>query len=377
MARRGAGEGTIRQRPNDGLWEARWRTPDGRRHSLYAKTRKEASERLRAALVAADHGIGPVRQQMTVGAWLDEWIATSVTGRLRPRTVESYSMTVRLYLKPALGKISLAKVQPEHVARMLRDLTARGDLSPTTVRYACVVLRIALGRALKTGKVLRNVATLVDLPRRARFQHEPLSRDEIRAFLESVLGERFGPIYVLAIAMGLRQGELLALRWADVDLDSGTVTIRHTLQRDTRTLAEPKTDSARRTLRLGQEAVTALREHRRRQASERLLAGSRWHAGDFVFATQLGKPLHATNLRYAFAAALRRAGLPHQRFHDLRHACATVLLEDGEELGVVSKLLGHSTVSTTLDVYGHLTPAMTQRVADRMDGILRKPASEA
>jgi integrase len=375
MARRGAGEGTIRQRPNDGLWEARWRTPDGRRHSLYAKTRAEVSERLRAALVAADHGISPVRQQTTVGAWLDEWIATSVTGRLRPRTVESYSGTVRLYLKPALGKIPLARLQPDHVARMLRDLTARGDLSPTTVRYAGVILRNALGRALKTGKVLRNVATLVDLPRRARFQLEPLSRDEIRTFLQSIRGERFEPIYVLAIATGMRQGELLALRWTDVDLDSGTVTIRHTLELRTRALAEPKTENARRTLRIGTEALAVLRDHRRRQVAERLSAGPAWQDGDFVFTTSRGTALDSANVTRRFQASLDHAGLPRQRFHDLRHACATLLLEQGEGLGVVSKMLGHSTVSTTLDVYGHLTPAMTQLVADRMDLIIRQPAS--
>jgi integrase len=372
MARRGAGEGTIRQRP-DGLWEARWRTPDGRRHSLYAKTRKLASEKLRAALAAADQGISPPRQQLTVGAWLDLWIATSVAGRLRPRTVESYSMTVRIYLKPAIGKISLAKLQPEHVARMLRDLTARGDLSPTTVRYACVVLRIALARGLKTGKVGRNVATLVDLPRRARFENRPLSADQARAFLASVQGDRFEAIYALAIATGMRQGELLALRWADVDLTSGTLTIRNTLQFRTRALAEPKTDSAKRTLHVGHEVLNHLREHRRRQVAERLAAGPSWLDGDFVFTTSHGTTIDSRNLTRAFQARLVEAGLPRQRFHDLRHACATLLLESGEELGVVSKLLGHSTVSTTLDTYGHLTPGMTRRAAGRMDLILRQP----
>jgi integrase len=132
-----------------------------------------------------------------------------------------------------------------------RSLGDPGDLSPTTVRYVCVVLRIALGRALKTAKVMRNVAALVDLPRRARFENRPLSGDQVRAFLASVRGRRFETIYVLAIATGMRQGELLALRWADVDLDSGAVTVRNTLQFRTRELAEPKTDNARRTLRIG------------------------------------------------------------------------------------------------------------------------------
>ena len=372
MTRRGAGEGTIRQRP-DGLWEARWRTSDGRRHSLYDKARKNASARLREALATADQGISPPRQKLTVGAWLDLWIATSVTGRLRPRTVESYSMTVRLYLKPAIGKVQLAKLQPEHVARMLRDLTARGDLSPTTVRYACVVLRIALARGLKTGKVVRNVAGLVDLPRRARFETQPLSADQVRAFRESIIGDRLGPLYLLAITTGMRQGELLGLRWQDVDLDGGAITVQHTLQRGVRDLAEPKTASAKRTFRIGHEMVGSLRGHRKAQLQDRLATGPHWHERDFVFTGPHGDPWHGRNILAAFHAALGRAGLPSQRFHDLRHACATLLLEEGEELGVVSKLLGHSTVSTTIDTYGHLTPGMTQRVADRMDRILVGP----
>ena len=377
MTRRGAGEGSIRRRVSDGLWEARWRTSDGRRHSLYARTYALARERLRTATLSADKGLGAIDQRTTVGQWLDEWLATSVAGRLRPRTIESYEMTVRLYLKPAIGRVPLAKLQPEHIARMLRNLTARGDLSPTTVRYACVVLRIALGRALKSGRVHRNVATLVDMPTRAKIERHPLSADQVRAFLASVSGDRLEPLYVLAIATGMRQGELLGLRWQDVDLESGTVTVRHTLQRGSRTLGEPKTESAKRTLRLATSAAEALGEHRRRQAEERLAAGASWRRGDYVFSTRLGDPLHANNVRSAFRDQVRRAELPKQRFHDLRHACATLLLEHGEELGVVSKVLGHSTVSTTLDTYGHLTAGMSQRVADRMDALLKRPASGA
>lgn len=286
-------------------------------------------------------------------------------------------MTARLYLKPALGRISLTKLQPEDIGRMLRDLTARGDLSPTTVRYACRVLRIALGRALKTGRVGRNVAVLVDLPRRASFEPQPLSVDQVRAFRDSIAGDPLGPLYLLAIATGMRQGELLALRWRDVDLDQGTIVVRHTLLRGVRELADPKTERANRTLRIGQEVVTSMRDHRRMQLMKRLAVGSRWRDLDYVFAGPNGDPRHARNVLAAFQAALDRAGLPKQRFHDLRHACATLLLQEGEALGVVSKLLGLSSVSTTLDTYGHLTTGMASRAAQRMDEILSRPATEA
>ncbi|MBA3779735.1 MAG: site-specific integrase [Chloroflexi bacterium] len=331
---------------------------------------------MRAALTATDHGIRPGDGRLTVGAFLDEWLELSVRDRCRPNTFDSYAFFVRKYLTPALGHVPIAKLGPEHVQRMLTDLTASGKLSPTTVRYVYSVLRIALSRALKAGKVVRNVATLVDPPRKARFELAPLSAEQVQAFLEDVAADRMGPLYVAAIGLGMRQGELLALRWQDVDLEAGTVSVRHTLQRDGRTLAAPKTERAKRTLRLGGEVLASLRAHRVRQLEERMAAGTRWHDEDFVFTTPLGSPLDSRNVTRAFQAALTRSGLPRQRFHDMRHACATLLLEGGEELGVVSKILGHATLGTTADVYAHLTPAMSQRVADRMDTVLRRrPAS--
>jgi integrase len=204
-----------------------------------------------------------------------------------------------------------------------------------------------------------------------------LTADQARLFLATVVDDRLGALYMLAIATGMRQGELLALRWQDVDLDGGRLTIRHTLRLGTRELAEPKTERARRTLRLGIDTLSALREHRRRQLEERLAAGRRWVDGDFVFATSIGTPLDSRNVTKAFQRTLARAGLAHQRFHDLRHACATLLLEHGEELGVVSRILGHSQIATTADVYAHLTPAMLERSAARTDEILAPRADVA
>ena len=198
---------------------------------------------------------------------------------------------------------------------------------------------------------------------------------EARAFLDAVASDRLVPLYTTAIATGMRQGELLALRWSDVDLDVRTINVRHTLRLGTRTLAQPKTERARRTLRIGADVAGLLREHRVRQLEERLAAGSRWHDGDFVFPSSTGTPLDSRNVTHALQDALRRAGLPRQRFHDLRHAYATLMLEDGEELAVISRSLGHSNLSTTADVYAHLTHAMLERSAARMDAILGKRAT--
>ncbi len=258
---------------------------------------------------------------------------------------------------------------------MLSGLTARGTLSATTTRYAYSVLRIALGRALKAGRVTRNVCVLVDAPSKARHEITPLSADQAQAFLAASATDRLGPLYTLAIATRLRQGELLALRWEDLDLEAGILAVSHSLTRGTRQLAEPKTDRARRTLRLGVEAMAALREQRLRQLEERLAAGPRWQDAGLAFTTPAGRPLDSTNVLRAFQAALARADLPKQRFHDLRHLRATLLIESGEELGVVSRILGHSNFGTTADVYANLTPAMSQRVAERLDSILRRPAA--
>jgi integrase len=373
--RRSATGGMIREHPARQLWEARYTAADGRKRSLYAKTRREAQERLRTALLEADHNIVPVRERVTVGAYLEDWLTTSVQLRCRPRTVESYAETVKRYIKPSIGRIELTKLTPEHVSAMLATLQARGTLSPTTVRYSHVVLRAALGRALKTGRVYRNVASLVDPPARIRREMTPLTAAQVGEFLEAAEGDRLRVLYLVAIGTGLRQGELLALRWSDIDLDAWMLSVRHTLQRGTRTLEEPKTERGKRTLRLGNETREALLDHARRQRRERLAAGSSWRDGDYVFTTLHGLPLDGRNVLEAFHRALDRARLPRRSFHSLRHAFATLQIENGEELGVVSRILGHSQIATTADVYAHLTPAMLERSANRMDGILKRRVS--
>jgi integrase len=284
---------------------------------------------------------------------------------------------VNRYITPAVGNIQLTKLQPADIDRMLADLTKRGTLSPTTVRYAYSVLRIALGRALKQGRVLRNVATLVDPPTKIRVEHHPLTAEQSRDLIAGTAGDpasdppvppdRLHALYALAITTGMRQGELLALRWTDVDLKAGTLAVRHTLQRRTPVLAEPKTDRARRTLRLGPGAIEVLRDHRNRQ---HLKVGRSWTEESYVFTSRSGTPLDSRNVTQDLQDALTRLDLPRQRFHDLRHAYATLMLEDGEELAVVSRALGHADLSTTADVYAHLTSKMLERAAGRMDRIL-------
>jgi integrase len=338
--------GSIRQLSTRQLWQARYVGADGRRHSIYTRTESEAQERLRAAQAAADHGIRPTSQRFSVGAWLDEWLATSVTARNRASTAASYRAIVERYIRPAVGRLPLAKLEPGDVQRMLDRMGERG-LSPVTVRGAHAVLRIAVGRAVKNGYAVRNVATLVDPPKLSHQEPRPLTRDQVSVLRAALAGHRWEALYVAAIGTGLRQGELLRLSWSDVDLDAGTLTVR----------GETKTAGSRRALRLALPVIVVLRRLPRLTPS-------------LIFCTRTGRPLDPRNVTRELQRVLAAAGLPRQRFHDLRHAFATLQLEAGADLYEVSRALGHASIATTANVYAHWTAAMAEQSAERMSEIL-------
>ncbi len=372
--RRGQNEGSIYKR-RDGRWAAvvKLGYKDGKRwrKSFYGTTRREVQERLTAALRAHQRGLPVVPERETVGQFLQQWLTECVKPGVRPRTHEGYAGHVRLHIAPALGRVRLGKLSPQDVQRFLNTKLGEGH-SPRTVQYMHAVLRRALGQALKWGMVARNVATLVDPPRVERPEVQPLSPDQARAFLAAVQGTRLEALYSVALAVGLRRGEALGLRWTDVDLDTGTLKVRTSLQRvDGRLqLVEPKTARSRRTIALPQSAIIALRHHRVRQLQERLLAGQRWHDTGMVFTTTIGTPLDPRNVYRHFQRALAEAGLPRKRFHDLRHTCATLLLAQGVHPRVVMDILGHSQIALTMDTYSHVIPTLQREAAGRMDALL-------
>lgn len=235
------------------------------------------------------------------------------------------------------------------------------------------ILRRALVTVERWGLASRNVAKLVDPPRIPRHEIRPLTPEQARLLLDAAVGDRLEALYVTALATGLRQGELLGLRWEDVDLDARkTMRVSHSLARvkGKLELLEPKTERSRRTVVLPEVAVTALRAHRTRQRMERLVAGSRWVDTGHVFATSVGTALDAATVTRSFQRALDRAGLPHSRFHDLRHAAATFLLAQGFTLEDVKNLLGHSSIVLTSNTYGHVLEQRQREVAGAMDAVL-------
>lgn len=381
MARRGRNEGTIRKR-SDGRWEARLLVTesDGRRvrRSYLGRTRAAATEKLHEGLRVEASGGAQPSSKLTLEAFLEQWLEL-VRPRIRPLTFECYRSIVRRHLEPGLGRAVLVRLSPQQVQGFLNAKAASG-LSPRSVAMLRAVLRQALGQAERWGVVARNVAKLTDPPRVPRRRVQPLSPDQARTFLEAIRGDRLEALYLTALGIGARQGELLGLSWSDVDLNAGTLTIRQALQRvgGRLILVEPKSATSHRIIALPALVVDALRAHRTRQLRERLLKGERWRDDprDLVFVTTIGTPIDGITVTRRFQALLKEAGLPHQRFHDLRHACASLLLAQGVAARVVMETLGHSQISLTLNTYSHVTPALGRAAAERMNQMLDPRAAD-
>jgi integrase len=371
--KRANGEGNIYKRA-DGRYEAKVTLPDGTRKPYYRKTRAEASVALTKALRDLAQGLPVVAEKQTVGEYLASWL-DSAAHSLAPRTLTRYRNHIAHSLTPALGRIRLAKLSPQPIQVLYAAKLAEG-VAPGTVRQMHAVLRRALGEAMRLGLVPRNVATLVNVPRAARPEMQVLSPDEARILLAAAEDDRLETLYVLALTTGMRLGELLALRWTDVDLHTKmpALHVRATLRyvnADTYFFDPPKTAQSRRRIGLSGKGLEALRNHHTRQLEERLAAGVAWRDEDLVFCTPIGAAICGNHLSGRdFPALLRRAGLPRIRFHDLRHTCATLLLRRGVHPKVVSELLGHSTVTMTLDRYSHVLPDMQQAAMEAMDGLL-------
>lgn len=378
MSKRNAGEGSIFQR-SDGRWCAQldcgWRNGRRARKYIYGATAAE----VQAALLKArsDHAQGlPIAiERQTAAQFLQDWLENSVRPSVRALTHEQYCQHTKLYLGPLLGHIQLAKLAPQHVRAFLKQKLADG-LSPRTVQLSLVILRKALGQAVKDGLIARNVAKLVDGPRVERFNAKALSPERARQFLDAARGDRFEALYVAAISVGLRMGEALGLAWHDIDFDRGRLTVNRILERigrgnkSTLQFVEPKTSRSRRTVSLPDVAIRALRAHKRRQLEARLAAGSRWQDHGLAFPNSLGKPLEPHELHDGFKAILQKAGLPNLRFHDLRHSAASLMLAQGIPLRSIQDILGHSSIALTANLYAHVGEQLKREAALAMDAIL-------
>lgn len=335
----------------------------GKRKWVYGRTRQEVARKVTRALKATADGIPIPGDELTVERFVRGWLTDTVPNRVRPVTLISYTGLMRLHILPELGRVRLSRLTPEQVQALLNRKLAAG-LSPRTVELVRAVLRQALGHALRWNLVGRNVAALTNRPRLNRQEVRPFDAAQAQRLLQAVRGDRLEALYTVALALGIRQGEALALRWQDVDFEEALISIRRSLVRigGEFTLEDPKTPRSRRTLGpLPPALMEALRAHRQRQTEERLAAPT-WSDWDLVFCSASGSPLHSSTVTKAFQSQIAAAGLPRQTFHDLRHACASLLMAQGVNPRVVMEILGHSTITTTMNVYSHVAPS-TQRDA--------------
>jgi integrase len=374
VRRRGNGEGSISRR-TDGLYIARYwvETPKGpKRRTLYGKTREEARDKMARALADRIDGLVFDDENVAVGEYLDSWLNGSVRGSVRQSTVDRYEIAVRVHIKPALGRLKLKKLTPAHLAGFYQDRLAAG-FAPASVNKLHVTLHKALDQAVRWRMVPRNVAEAVSAPRPAPPEMRTLSAQETRRMLEAARGDRLEALYVLAVHTGMRQGELLALKWQDVDLENAKVSVRRTItvSKGRILLGESKTKKSRRTISLSDAAVRTLRHHLACQMEEIGRLGDLYKDGGLVFTSGVGTIINPTNLRKrSFAALLQRANLPKIRFHDLRHTCATLLLSRNVHPKYVQELLGHANIAITLDTYSHVIPGMGDQAARAMDDVL-------
>lgn len=374
--RRGNGEGSIFQR-SDGRWCAQvnvgWKDGKPVRRFVYGKSRREVQERLTGTLHAFQTGALPAGKAHTVAEFLTSWVEQVKVG---PTTRPAYRLWVR-HICSVLGRYRVDRLTVPQVNDLLME---KGKvMKPQSVAHMRGVLRNALNDGMRWGLVTKNVAALADPPSVEEYEATVLDADAARAFLVAAEQDRLSAFYVLAI-LGLREGELLGLRWEDVDFDTRAIHIRKALKRipgEGLQVLDTKTRKSKRDLTVPHFIVRALRAHRIRQTEERLLAGRRWRDSGLVFTTLVGGPLNATNVvRRSFHKVCDRAGVPYGtrerkglRVHDLRHSAASILLAMGVDKRVVKDVLGH-TSDASYGRYTHVPSSMLSDAADRLDEAL-------
>jgi len=345
--------------------------PDGGKKFFTGRTRDVVKERLAEAQRQAHAGQLVMGRDQTVAQYLERWLAEAVRHSVRPRTYENYDLCVRRLL-PHLGRVRLPALAPEHIQHALGDLLDR-RLAARTVRQVHMVLRCSLKQAVLWRLIPSNPSDAVKAPRAERKEMRTLTEEEVRRLLTVTAGTRHHSLWVFLVTTGVRLGEALALRWADIDLLEGHANIRRALQRQPgagMVFVEPKSSRGRRTVPFPPETLKALEAHRRDLDRERQQAAKLWQENDLVFPSPDGRPRDMAYLSFTFHRGLRRAGLPRFRIHDLRHTAATHLLTKHVHPKIVQELLGHSTIAITLDTYSHVMPALAREASSHMSSLL-------
>lgn len=376
--RNAQGGGSIRQR-KDGTWEGRYtvgRDPGTGKQiqkSVYAKTQKEVRQLLQQKTTAIDEGSYIEPAKMTVGQWLSAWLA-EYTGDVKPYTKRAYATNIKNHIVPALGALRLEKLTPLQVQKFYNEcMREPKSLKPKTVKNIHGVLHSALKQAVMNGLIRSNPTESCTIPRIERMEIKPFDDAAEKSFLQAIEGDKYERLFVVDLYTGMRKGEILGLRWSDVDFDQGTITIARQLQvepfKGGRYYLAPLKNDKERIITPAPYVMQILREQRRHQNEARLLAGSAWDEGEIpglVFTNEIGKHLCHQTIGTRYKKLVTAAGLPDARFHDLRHSYAVASIRAGDDIKTVQSNLGHHSAAFTLDTYAHATAQMKKESADRM-----------
>jgi integrase len=341
-------------------------------------TKREAETRLRELLHSLETGVYVKPSKITLAEFLERWLSDYARPNLSPRGFERYAGIVRQHLIPDMGGLALIQLRPEHIQQHYTAKLNNG-LSARTVQYHHAVLHKALQTAVKWGLVGRNVADGVDVPRAQHNDMQTWDEDDIQRFLSTAAGKLYYELFYLAIFTGMRRGELLALRWSDIDFVFSQISVNralHQLKDNSYIFTQPKSEKSRRTIALPPSASLMLKKYRENQSLERALIGKPLIDNDLVFSQYDGKPIRPNTVTRAWTLLAARAGVKVIRLHDARHTHASLLLKQGVHPKIVQERLGHSSISMTLDTYSHVAPGLQQAAAERFDDLLGiKPAA--
>ena len=370
-SRRGRGDGSIYWRENRKRWIAELPLEDGGTKYFSGKTYAEAQHQLNQAKLEQQQGKLATGPKQTMNAYLPRWLEEVAKPTIELNTYARYRINVYTHILPVFGHMQLQKITPLQVQSFYASKIQEG-LEPGTVRLLHSLLHSAFENAVRWGFMSRNICDLVTKPRSMPREKQVLTEEQARQLLEAAKGHRLEALLTVAITTGMRHGELAALKWQDIDFEAHSLQVRRSvyfLAKYGYREKEPKTEKGRRTISLPKVVMEALKEHREHQAEVKKKAGTRWQELDLVFCNAKGSYMHSSYLRRIFKELLKDAGLPKMRVHDLRHSAATILLKMGVPPHVVQEILGHSNITITLGIYGHVLPGQQREAMGEWDDL--------
>jgi integrase len=374
--RRGHHEGSVYFDKSRNQWVAAITISTGKRKKFYFEKKADALKKKNEALRELEQGTLATGSQRKLGEFIESWLEEVHKDNLRVSTYVKYKKLVK-YIVADLGQVWLQKLTPEQVQRFYAKKRQEG-LSSKTIHEIHGVLHLALKHAVRWNYVSRNVCDLIDSPRVASRKGTPLTVEQAKKLVESLKGHRLELVVMTALITGMRRGEILALRWADIDMERRVLQVLRTvdyIHPFGYVENEPKTKTGKRLIDLPEFYIAILQQHKVKQDEQRLKAGEKWENRDLVFPDRTGGYMSPSHLDDDFGKLVKSAELPHVPFHDLRHSAATILISMGVHPKVIQELLGHSDISITLGIYGHLFPTMGRGVAEKWDGVFGEGGS--